>query len=86
MKKLYTAVLVAGFSAFGWAQEEIVNPFKKTEEQYYAFEVARNPGAGGDLGGDDAPAAPIDSPVPYLVVTGLILAAWYGRRKVGMTK
>ena len=80
MKKIYTALLLTVFT-FTWAQDEIVNPFEKTESQYYAFEQAEaDPGDGG-LGGDDPMAAPIEDVVPFLLITALALAAYTARKR-----
>jgi len=78
MKKIWTCLSIAACTTLGYAQGS--ERFYDSEQDYKQQVEARDPGSGG-LEGDDAPAAPIDSYLPFLLAAGLGLAAWYARRK-----
>ena len=72
MKKAVTLILLAGLCSFSNAQSD--NVFAKSYESSKPTDVPPN---GGDIDGEDPPAAPVDD-----AAAGFGLAVYFGRRKM----
>lgn len=82
MKKISTLMLLAGLSSFVFAQEG--NAFSRSfNNSKQPTEQNTDPGGGGDTEGPDS--APIDDYIPVLVVAGIGMAVYFGKKKYMLT-